>query len=166
MRTKRIAYIGTLTSMALILSYFERMIPPLVPIPGVKLGLSNIIVLMALYILTNKDAFIIMLTKVFLVGALFSGISGMFYGLLGGVLSFIFMALFKKSGLFSEVGVSIIGGVMFNVGQNIAGVILISNILLLHYLPILMFFGIISGFIIGIITHYVLLHLKSFTKQY
>lgn len=159
MRTKKITYIGILCSMALILSYFERLLPPPVPIPGVKLGLSNIIVLIGIYILPKKDAFTLMLIKVFLVGSLFTGLSGMFFGLLGGTLSFIFMILFKELRVFSEVGVSVIGAVMFNVGQIIAAVILIDNILLFNYLPILMFFGIISGFLVGIIAHFTLFYL-------
>ncbi len=160
MNTKRIAYIGILTSMALILSYFERLIPPPVPVAGVKFGLANIIILIAIYILSYKDAFTIMLLKVFTVSLLFSGITGLLFGILGGSLSFIFMVIFKKSKLFSIIGVSMIGGVMFNVGQILASYILITNISLFYYLPILLFFGLACGFLTGIIGHYTITRLK------
>ncbi len=161
MSTKRISYIGVLTSMALILSYFERMLPPPVPIAGVKFGLANIIILIALYILSSSDAFIIMLMKVFIVSVLFTGATGLLFGFLGGTLSFIFMYLFKKSNLFSIVGVSMIGGVMFNVGQMIASYLLMVNISLFYYLPVLLIFGLASGFLTGIVGHYTITSLKS-----
>lgn len=159
--TKSIAYIGILSSMVLVLSYFERMLPPPVPIPGVKLGLSNIIILLGIYLLNKKDAFLLLIVKIVLIGALFSGLSGMFFGFFGGLLSFLFMMIFKKTSKFSEVGVSVIGAVTFNVGQIFASIILVNNILLIHYLPILMFFGLISGFITGVITHYLLFYLRK-----
>lgn len=161
MSTKRISYIGILTSMALILSYFERLIPPPVPIAGVKLGLANIIILIALYILSYEDSFIILLLKVFCVSFLFSGITGLLFGLSGGILSYVSMVIFKKSNLFSIVGVSIIGGVMFNVGQIFVSVLLVSNISMFYYLPVLIIFGLISGFLTGIIAHYVVITLKK-----
>lgn len=159
--TKSIAYIGILSSMVLVLSYFERMLPPPVPIPGVKLGLSNIIILIGIYLFNTRDAFFLLLVKIVLIGALFSGLSGMFFGFCGGLLSFLFMLVFKKTSKFSEVGVSVIGAVTFNVGQIFASIILIDNILLIHYLPVLMFFGLISGFITGVITHYLLFYLRK-----
>ncbi len=162
METRRIAYIGVLTSMALILSYFERMLPPPVPIAGVKFGLANIVILVSLYILSNKDAFAIMLIKVFCVGFFFSGVvTSIFFSLLGGLLSFISMLLFKKTKLFSIVGVSMIGGVMFNVGQIIASYFFVSNISIFYYLPVLLFFGLTSGFLTGIIGHYTITSLKN-----
>ncbi len=161
MSTKQISYIGVLTSMALILSYFERMLPPPVPIAGVKFGLANIIILMALYILTSKDAFLIMLLKVSCVSLLFSGLTGLLFGFLGGFFSFTFMYLFKKSNLFSIVGVSMIGGVMFNVGQMLASYILMVNISLFYYLPVLLIFGLASGFLTGIVGHYTITSLKN-----
>ncbi len=161
MGTKRIAYIGVLTSMALILSYFERLLPPPVPVAGVKLGLANIIILISLYLLNNKDTFLIMLLKVFLVSFLFSGATGLMFGLFGGTLSYIFMVLFKKTNLFSIIGVSIIGSVMFNVGQILVSYFLIPNFSIFFYLPVLIFFALISGFITGLIGYYVIYYLKK-----
>lgn len=161
MNTKTIAHIGVFTSMALVLSYLERLIPPIVPIPGVKLGIANIIILITIYLLNNKDAFIILLLKVTLVSLLFTGVTGFIYGLFGGTLSYLFMIIFKKTNLFSIVGVSIIGSVMFNVGQIIASTIFIRNIYIFYYLPILIFFGLISGTLTGIISHYTISKLKK-----
>ncbi len=153
MSTKTISYIGVLTSMSLILSYFERLLPPPIPVPGVKLGLANIIILIALYVLSNKEAYYVMLLKVVLVSLLFTSLTGFAFGIVGGTLSYIFMVLFKKTNLFSIVGVSIIGAVMFNVGQICVSKFFVENIAILYYLPTLMFFGIISGFLTGIIAY-------------
>lgn len=160
MNTKTIAYIGVLTSMSLILSYFERLIPPIVPIAGVKLGLANIIILISIYILNNKDAFFILILKVCLVALLFTGLTGFIYGICGGVLSYIFMVLFKKTNLFSVIGVSIIGAVTFNIGQILASLIFIETISIFYYLPVLMFFGTISGFLTGIIAYNIIKNIK------
>lgn len=160
MNAKNVSYIGVFTSIALILSYFERIIPSIIPIPGVKLGIANIIILICLYLLSNKDAFIVMLLKVILVSLLFTGITGFIYGAFGSLFSYISMLIFKKTNLFSIIGISIIGAVMFNVGQILASMIFIRNIYIFYYLPILIFFGLISGFLTGIISHYIINRLK------
>ncbi len=166
MKTKRIAYIAILTSMALILSYFERMIPPPVPIAGVKFGLANIIILISIHIISYKDSFNIMLLKVFTISLLFTGLTGLLFGFLGGCLSFFSMVLFKKTNLFSIIGISMIGGVMFNVGQICASYILIPNISIFYYLPVLLIFGLISGALTGIVSYYTIKKLPMSTFNY
>ncbi len=161
MSTRKITYIAILTSMALVLSYFERILPPPVPIAGVKFGLANIIILIALYILSSKDAFIILMLKVFMVSLLFSGLTGLLFGLIGGTLSFIAMVLTKKAGIFSSIGVSISGAVFFNIGQIIASMILINTITILYYLPVLIISGVISGFITGLVASFTIKYLKQ-----
>lgn len=164
MNTRTIAYVGVLTSMSLILSYFERLIPPIIPMVGVKLGLANIIILIAIYTLNNRDAFLVLILKVTLVSLLFTGLTGFVYGSLGGILSYIFMIIFKKTNLFSIVGVSIIGAVMFNVGQICASLFFIANISIFYYLPFLMFFGTISGFLTGVIAYNIINNIKKVFK--
>ncbi len=161
MKTKRITYVGVLTSMALVLSYLERMIPPPVPVPGIKLGLANIIILMALYLVTTKDAFLIAVIKSVTIGILFTGPSGMIYGLTGSLLSFGAMIFLKSFKNFSVIGVSIIGGVFHNVGQILIATLVINNEKLLYYLPYLIIFGVISGLLTGIVAYYTLINLKT-----
>ncbi len=161
MNVKSLTKVGILVSFALIISYFERMLPPIVPVPGVKLGLSNLVILISLYLLTTKEAFKIMIIKVVIVGVLFSGLSGLIYGLAGSLLSFLFMYIFKKSNLFSIVGVSIIGGVMHNIGQIIIASLVINNAKLLYYTPYLILFGTASGIITGFACYYVYIRLKK-----
>ncbi len=101
-----------------------------------------------------------MLLKVTLVSLLFTSFTGFAFGIVGGTLSYIFMVLFKKTKLFSVVGVSIIGAVMFNVGQIFVSKFFVENIAIFYYLPTLMFFGIISGFLTGIIAYNVIRIIK------
>ncbi len=162
MSTKKIAAIGVLTSMAIILSYFERMLPTFVP--GVKLGLANIVVVMCLYYLGNKEAFKISLIRVFVIGIMFGGISSILYALSGAILSYISMITLKQTKLFSIVGVSIAGSAFHVVGQIIVAVLVVQNEKLFFYLPFLLILSVASGFIIGIITYYALYNI-SLTKE-
>ena len=117
---KRLVLIGVVSALAIVLGYLEQMIPLPVNIPGVKLGLSNICVIVALYIIDWKSAFMIALVKSFVCGILFWGIGGTVYGVAGAILSFAVMALIKKSKLLGVIGVSIAGAVFPNIGQLIA----------------------------------------------
>ncbi len=161
MKTIRITYVGVLTSMALVLSYLERMIPPPVPVPGIKLGLANIIILMALYLINTKDAFLITIIKSVTIGILFTGPFGMIYGLTGSLLSFFAMVFLKNFKNFSIVGVSIIGGVFHNIGQIIIATLVINNEKLLFYIPELIIFGLVSGCLTGLVAYYTLSNLNS-----
>lgn len=160
MTIKQIAYLGVLTSFALILSYFERMLPPIVPVPGVKLGLSNLTILMAMYLLGNKYGFYTMVVKCTIVAILFGGISSFLYSITGGILSYIFMYIFKKIKIFSICGVSVIGGVGHNLGQIIIATLIVGNIKLLYYFSILIVSGVIAGICIGIVSYMTLNYLK------
>ncbi len=162
MSTKKIAAIGVLTSMAIILSYFERMLPTF--IPGVKLGLANIVVVMCLYYLGNKEAFKISLIRVFVIGIMFGGISSILYALSGAILSYISMITLKQTKAFSIVGVSIAGSAFHVVGQIIVAVLVVQNEKLFFYLPFLLILSVISGFVIGIISYYALYNV-SLTKE-
>lgn len=160
MSTKKIAYLGVLTSFALVLSYLERMLPPIVPVPGVKIGLANLVVLTAMYLLGNKYGLFLSIIKCTAVAILFGGISSFLYSISGGLLSFFFMYIFKKMKVFSIVGVSVVGGVMHNLGQIFMAILIIQNIKLIYYFPVLIFSGIIAGIGIGIVCYNVLNYLK------
>ncbi|MBQ7246097.1 MAG: Gx transporter family protein [Firmicutes bacterium] len=159
-RNKRIAMAALLAALALIFSYVEAMIPSPVAIPGVKLGVANLVILIALYQLDFKYAIAINLVRIVVSGLLFSGVFGILYSLAGGMLSLIVMWLLKKTGLFSIIGVSMAGGVAHNIGQILVASAVVSDLKMFAYLPVLMFSGIISGILIGFLCHYVMLALK------
>ncbi len=160
MTTKTISTMGILTSFALILSYLERMLPPIVPVPGVKLGLSNLVILIAIYLLGNKYGFYLTVFKCTAVAILFGGMSSFLYSITGGIFSFCFMFMFKKTKLFTIIGVSIIGGVAHNLGQILMAIIIIGNLKLIYYFPLLIISGIIAGICIGVIAYNTLRYLK------
>lgn len=159
-RTRRLAMAALLAALALIFSYVESMVPSPVAIPGVKLGVANLVVLLALYQLDFKYAFAINMVRIVVSGLLFSGVFGILYSLAGGMLSLVVMWTLKKSRLFSIVGVSMAGGVAHNIGQILVASAVVADIKMFAYLPVLMFSGIISGILIGFICHYVMRALK------
>ncbi len=156
MSYKYIPQVGALSSLAIILSYFEMLIPAPVPVPGIKLGLANIVVVIALYTLGTKEAFNISLVRVFSVAFLFGGISTLMYSLTGALTSFAFMYIAKKSKLFSVVGVSIIGSFLHVTTQLFVASLIVKNSSIFIYLPVLTISALISGFLIGYISYIVI----------
>ncbi len=157
---RKVAYYGIFTALAIILSYLERIIPVPIPIPGIKLGLANLVVLLFLYYSGEKEAFAVSIIRIIIVGMLFSGVSGVIYSISGGILSLFVMIIAKRLKVFSIIGVSILGGVFHNLGQIIMASFIINNSKLFYYLPYLIISGEITGVLIGLSSHYVLLHLK------
>ena len=153
---KRIAFTALLAAVALIFSYVEVLIPLPVGIPGVKLGIANLVVLIALYECGMKPALAVNLIRILVAGLLFTGLFGAVYSLAGAALSLLVMALLKRTGLFSVVGVSMAGGVAHNIGQLLVAAALISDLRIFLYLPVLMFSGLVSGILIGFLCWYVL----------
>jgi Predicted membrane protein len=151
MKPIKIAVYGLLIALALILSYIETLFPIPVPVPGIKLGLANLVVLTALYSMGWKDALVLAIVRVVLVGFTFGSLSTMLFSLAGGLLSWLMMSLFQKSSLFSMVGVSIIGGIFHNIGQIIVSIFVVENENLIYYLPFLLISGVITGTVIGIL---------------
>lgn len=150
-RIKKITVYGLLVALAFILSYIENLIPIPIPIPGIKLGLANLVVLTALYSLGVKEAFVLSILRIVLVGFTFGSPSTMLFSMAGGFLSWLVMSLFKKSKLFSLVGISILGGISHNVGQIIMSILIVENINIIYYLPFLLIAGVITGTVIGIL---------------
>lgn len=147
--TKRTAYCGMLTALSMIFSYIEALIPFSFGIPGIKLGLSNLVVVTALYFLPAGWVFSVMALKVTLVSFLFGNLSMMIYSMAGGVLSFAMMLILKKIKGFSMIGVSIIGGVSHNIGQLAVAVLAVGSMAPLSYMPVLVVAGAVMGAIIG-----------------
>ncbi|MBQ5406541.1 MAG: Gx transporter family protein [Oscillospiraceae bacterium] len=151
MRTKKVTVMALAIALAMILSFVESQIPAFVSIPGVKMGLANIAVVFVLYQLGWKEAALISLIRVFLVSILFGSFASLFYSLAGAVLSLISMAALKKTGLFSEIAVSVAGGVLHNVGQIAMACLLLQTDVIRYYLPFLVLSGTLAGIVIGLL---------------
>lgn len=163
MDTKKITRLSMLLAISVVLSLIESLIPLLNGIiPGIKLGFANIVILFTLYTFSLKDAFIISILRVFLVGILRTGVFSItfFFSLFGALLSLLFMYLFKRFTKLSIVGVSIIGSVMHTIGQIIIAVIFLSNVNILYYLPILLITSIVTGIIVGYISNALIAKIK------
>ena len=143
---------GLLTALGLIIGYIEFLIPIPLGIPGVKPGFSNIVIVWALYSLGPWEALMINGMRIFLSGFLFGNFSMILYSLAGAAVSFLCMCLAKKSGLFSMTGVSMIGGVMHNMGQLLVAMAVLETVSLVYYGPVLLAAGVITGLLIGIVT--------------
>lgn len=159
--TKKLTMTALLAALALIFSYIEVLIPFSPAIPGIKLGIANLAVIVALYHMGLKYAITINVVRIFIAGLLFSGVFGIIYSLAGAILSMTVMVLLKKTGLFSVAGVSMAGGVAHNLGQILAAAFLVSNLSIFIYFPVLIFSGLISGALIGIVAYIILKRLPG-----
>ena len=149
---KKIAFYGLLIALAFVLSYIESLIPVFIAIPGAKLGLTNLVVLIALERFGKKDAFIINMIRILLVGFTFGNTFSLLYSFAGGILSFLIMILLKKTKKFTLVGISVSGGVGHNIGQIMVAAFVLESKALIYYLPFLLIIGTIAGVIIGILS--------------
>lgn len=153
---KRVAMAGIFVSLALIFSYVESLIPFNFGIPGIKLGLANVVVVAGLYLMKLPDICLISMIRIFVSGLLFGNMMSLIYSLSGGILSLITMLLLKRTGKFSVIGVSISGAVCHNIGQIAAAIIVTGVPVIVYYLPVLMGVGIITGAVMGIIASRIL----------
>ncbi len=143
-----LATVGLMIALAFTLSWLESLIPFSFGVPGVKLGLSNLVVVTALYALPLRRSFPVALARILLAGLLFGNGFSLIYSLAGGMLSFGVMLLLKR-GAFSPAGVSVAGGVSHNLGQFAAACILLGTNGLFYYLPVLLASGLVTGLLIG-----------------
>ena len=152
---RRTAELGLMLALALILSYVESLIPFSFGIPGIKLGLPNLIVLLLLYEKPNtggeREALLVNVLRIVLSGFLFSSLYTILYALAGAAFSFAAMALGRRTKRFSMIGVSVFGGVFHNVGQLLAAMLVLETGSLIYYGPILLLAGLLTGFLIGVI---------------
>ena len=163
--TRTVATYGLLIAVALVLSYLESLIPPFFAIPGMKVGLTNLVVLIAMYLLGTKSALCINIVRVLLVGLLFGNAFSLIYSIAGAFLSWIVMILLKKTGKFSIVPVSIAGGVFHNIGQILVAMFVLHTASVAWYLLILWFSGIAAGAIIGLIGGILVKRLEKVVKK-
>ena len=145
----RVAFLGLFTAFAMILSFVESQIPTFVAIPGIKLGLPNIAIIIILYKFGYKEAITVSLLRVLLTSLLFGTVLSMLYSIAGAVLSFIAMILLKK--FLSIVTVSVIGGVCHNIGQIVVACWVTETAQLMYYLPVLIISGVIAGIVVGLV---------------
>lgn len=145
------AYFGVYTALALIFSYVESLIPIPIRLPGAKLGLANLVIVVALYKMGTKEAYILSVVRVVLSGFLFGNLFSIMYSLAGGLLSLTVMIILKKTNSFSLLGVSAMGGVFHNVGQLVMASFVLESLSVWYYFPPLLMVGLATGILIGIL---------------
>ena len=153
--------LGLTIALAMIMSYIEALVPLSFAVPGIKMGLANIVIIFVLYKIGTKEAILVSLIRVILVSLLFSNVMAMAYSISGAVLSLGIMWILKKTDKFSVIGVSIAGGIMHNVGQIIMAVILLGTEQIALYLPVLIITGTATGVVIGIVSGLVINRFKN-----
>ena len=147
----KVAYMGVFLALALICSYVESLIPISFGIPGVKLGLTNIVVILMLYCIGAKEALAVSACRIVLAGFLFGNLFSILYSLAGGLLSFLIMWAVKRTGKLGILPVSVCGGIFHNIGQLAVAALVVENYNVFYYLPVLLLAGAATGLVIGIV---------------
>lgn len=165
-KTRHLVYMSLLVALALVLHLIERNIPVPFMTPGAKLGLANLITVLALYTLPKKsDVIKVIVARLFLSSIFGGSVSGLMYGSMGAVLSFLIMVVIKD-GLkekVSIIGVSAAGAVFHNIGQLLVAAFIVRNIGVMLYLPFLSLAGIVTGIFVGMAANYVIGHMNKLT---
>lgn len=167
-KTQKSVYIALLAAQATVIAMLERLIPNLLAFaPGAKLGLSNMITLVAIFTLSTKDSFKVVTMRLFLSTLLGGTLSTFLYSFAGSYLSFIGMVLVRTLGpkRVSYIGISATGGILFNVGQLIVASLIAQSFSVMLYLPILSFAGIIAGVIVGIAGNFMMGNIATIKKM-
>lgn len=151
MKTKKLTTLGLSVALTLILSYVESLLPPLMAVPGVKVGLPNVVILFLLYRYGWKEAGAVSLVRLLLSAALFSGFAAFFYGVCGAILSLVGSTLLKRTDRFSPLGVSVAGGVLHNLGQIAFAALVLDSGYIFAYLPVLLLSGTVAGALVGLL---------------
>lgn len=158
---KRAAVYGVLTALALVLGYAESLVPAFFAVPGMKLGLTNVVVITALYLMGDRAAFFINLVRILLIAFLFGNGVSLIYSLSGGILSTLVMIMLKRTGSFGMRSVSAAGGVSHNAGQIMAAMLLLRSVAPAWYLIFLWPCGIAAGIAVGLLGGLVTSHLPA-----
>lgn len=151
----KLSVLSMFTAFALILSYVESFIP-VVGIPGARIGLANIAIIIVLYTVGVKEAMIVNAVRILLAGFMFGNLFSIFYSFAGAIFSIVGMYLLKKTDKFNISSVSIIGGVFHNIGQLIVASIVVKTYSIIYYIPILIIFGLVTGIAIGIVSNIIM----------
>ena len=150
-KNKKLANMAMLVALAMIFSYVESLIPINFGVPGMKLGVANLVTVTGLYFLKTPEVLAVSVLRVLLTGFIFGNGMSIIYSLAGAVVSLLAMVLVKKMDGISIVGVSITGGVFHNIGQILVAMAVVENLKLIYYLPVLLVAGTVTGFVIGIV---------------
>ncbi len=161
LKTKKTAVLGMFLSLALIMGYIESLLPPVSGIPGVRLGLSNIVTLITMEAFGKKEAFIVLLLRILLSGLLFGNMFSILFSLSGGLLAFAAMGTGSMFKVLSVTGVSMLGGVFHNIGQLIVAAIVVDELKIAYYGPVLLISGLLTGFVTGLIAKTVLNYIRK-----
>lgn len=153
-KIRRMTTLSLLFALAMIFSFVESRLPTFIPIPGVKLGLCNVVIIFTLLKLGAPAAIAVSLLRVLLSSMLFGNAAAFFYSLAGAILSLAVMILLLRLRFFSAVGISVLGGVMHNIGQLLMAWILLGTAGVMYYLPVLLIAGVIAGALIGLLSAY------------
>lgn len=148
---KRYAYLGLLAAAAMILGYVESLLPVFAGVPGIKLGLPNLAIVMVLYLYSWKEALLVSLVRILGIGFLFGNLFSIAFSLAGGAVSLLCMELARRYLKLSCVGVSMVGGVAHNAGQIAVAVLVVENMRITYYFPILAVSGLVTGVLIGLL---------------
>ena len=149
--TNKLALSGVLTALAAIFSYVEALIPFSFGVPGIKLGLANVVIVFALYSIGPRFALLISVVRILVVSSLFGSPAIAMYSMAGALLSLAVMVPLQKTGKFSMIGVSMAGGVFHNIGQLVVAAWVVETMQILYYFPVLLIAGMVTGILIGII---------------
>ena len=161
-KTKKMILLSILTALALVLSYVEMLLPPIYPaVPGIKIGLANIITVFLLYKFSFKEAFLVSVLRVLLVSLLFGNAIMLVYSLAGAVLSICFMVILKRLNRFSLVAVSVVGAIAHNLGQTAVAILLLETLQIAYYMAVLALSGTFCGILVGIISAYVIKYTEN-----
>jgi len=155
-----VAFCGVMAALAISLGYLEALIPFSIGIYGIKLGLANLAILSLLYLTDTKSALAVHLIRILICGILFGNTVAFLYSFVGGILSFAVMAILKKSEKFSPIGISICGGVVHNIAQMAVAVILVDELRIAFYLPVLLIAGTVAGTLVGILSQAIVKKLR------
>ena len=150
MKAKKTAFLGLAIALAMILSFVESQIPALVAMPGIKVGLPNLVMVFLLYRIGWKETIVVSIIRIFLTSLLFGNMQTLTFSIAGAVLSLAGMILLKKTNWFSCITVSIVGGLLHNIGQIIAACLWTQTAQIAFYLPVLLVSGTVAGTVIGI----------------
>jgi heptaprenyl diphosphate synthase len=148
---RKTAYIGVFTAMAVVLGYVESLMPVFVGIPGIKLGLANMAVISLLYFVGFREAMLVSVIRVLIIGALFGNMYSTLYSMCGAVVSLLVMVLLKRTKKFSIYGVSVAGGVSHNLAQIAVAALITQMYRIWYYVPVLLISGIVTGLVIGLL---------------
>jgi heptaprenyl diphosphate synthase len=149
-KAKKVAFLGLAIALAMILSFVESQIPALVAMPGIKVGLPNLVMVFLLYRVGWKETVTVSIIRIFLTSLLFGNMQTLTFSIAGAVLSLVGMIGLKKTGWFSCITVSIVGGLLHNIGQIIAACLWTQTAQIAFYLPVLLVSGTVAGTVIGL----------------